>query len=69
MFFLEKEVDQENNTQKMRVDGVKQPVSFYTLDVIISVGYRGKIKTRCGIPALGQFCTERIHHQGLCGKS
>lgn len=24
----------------MRVDGVKQPVAFYTLDVIISVGYR-----------------------------
>lgn len=42
--FLEKEVDQENNTQKMRVDGVKQPVSFYTLDVIISVGYRVKSK-------------------------
>lgn len=28
----------------MRVDGVKQLVSFYTLDVIISVGYRVKSK-------------------------
>jgi prophage maintenance system killer protein len=28
----------------MRVDGVKQPVPFYTLDVIISVGYRVKSK-------------------------
>ena len=28
----------------MRVDGVKQPVAFYTLDVIISVGYRVKSK-------------------------
>ncbi|MBO7054583.1 MAG: virulence RhuM family protein [Bacteroidales bacterium] len=26
----------------MRVDGVKQPVAFYALDVIISVGYRVK---------------------------
>lgn len=26
----------------MRVDGVKQPVAFYSLDVIISVGYRVK---------------------------
>ena len=28
----------------MRVDGVKQTVPFYTLDVIISVGYRVKSK-------------------------
>lgn len=28
----------------MRVDGVKQPAAFYTLDVIISVGYRVKGK-------------------------
>lgn len=42
--FLEEEVERENNTQKMRVDGVKQTVPFYTLDVIISVGYRVKSK-------------------------
>jgi len=40
--FLEGELIKENNTQKMRVDGVKQPVAFYGLDVIISVGYRVK---------------------------
>ena len=40
--FAEDELDRENNTQKMRVDGVKQKVPFYTLDVIISVGYRVK---------------------------
>lgn len=33
-------MDRENNTQKVRVDGVKQPVAFYNLDTIISVGYR-----------------------------
>ena len=27
--FREEELNKENNTQKMRVDGVKQPVSFY----------------------------------------
>ena len=32
--------DKDNNTQKMRVDGVKQPVAFYSLDVILAVGYR-----------------------------
>lgn len=45
--FAEKEVEKENNTQKMRVDGVKQPVPFYTLDVIISVGYR--VKSQRGV--------------------
>ena len=38
--FKEGEVDKDNNTQKMRVVGVKQNVAVYTLDVIISVGYR-----------------------------
>ena len=38
--FDEGELDRENNTQKMRVDGVKQPVAYYNLDTIISVGYR-----------------------------
>ena len=40
----DEELDYENNTQKMRVVGVKQKVPFYTLDVIISVGYRVKSK-------------------------
>ena len=40
--FNEGEVDKENNTQKMRVVGVTQLVPFYSLDVIISVGYRVK---------------------------
>ena len=42
--FSEDEVEKVNNTQKMRVDGVKQLVPFYSLDVIISVGYRVKSK-------------------------
>ena len=40
--FSEGELVKENNTQFLRVDGVKQPVAFYNLDVIISVGYRVK---------------------------
>ena len=42
--FKDQEVEKENNTQKMRVVGVKQPVPFYSLDIIISVGYRVKSK-------------------------
>ena len=40
--FSEGELVKENNTQFLRVVGVKQPVAFYNLDVIISVGYRVK---------------------------
>ena len=42
--FKDGELLKENNTQKMRVDNVKQLVPFYSLDVIISVGYRVKSK-------------------------
>lgn len=38
--FKSSEVEKYNNTQKMRVVGVKQPVAFYSLDVILAVGYR-----------------------------
>lgn len=38
--FSSGEISFENNTQKMRVDGVKQKVNYYSLDVILSVGYR-----------------------------
>ena len=40
--FSEGELGKANNTHFLRVDGVKQPVAFYSLDVIISVGYRVK---------------------------
>ena len=40
--FLDGELVPMNNTHFLRVVGVKQPVAFYTLDVIISVGYRVK---------------------------
>ena len=40
--FLEGELTKDNNTHFLRIDNVKQSVAFYTLDVIISVGYRVK---------------------------
>ena len=45
--FSDGEVDRDSNTQKMRVAGVSQPVAFYNLDVIISVGYR--VKSQRGV--------------------
>jgi len=45
--FKEGELERENNVHFLHVNGVKKPVPFYTLDVIISVGYR--IKSQRGI--------------------
>ena len=55
--FNDGELDRENNTQKVRVDGVKQPVSYYNLDVVISVGYR--VKSLEGV-RFRKWATERI---------
>ena len=38
--FKEAELARENNVHFLHVNGVKKPVPYYTLDVIISVGYR-----------------------------
>lgn len=40
--FAEGELGQESNVQNLHIAGSDKPVSFYTLDVIISVGYRVK---------------------------
>ena len=42
--FKEGELERENNVLFLHVNGVKKPVPFYNLDVIISVGYRVKSK-------------------------
>jgi len=42
--FKEGELEKNNNTHFLRVDGVKQPVAYYNLDVIISVGYSSERK-------------------------
>ena len=38
--FASGELDKESNVQKMHIGGSNRPVAFYTLDVVISVGYR-----------------------------
>ncbi len=45
--FKEQELIETNNVQNLHVDGVKQKVPFYNLDVIISVGYR--VKSQNGV--------------------
>ena len=41
---FEEELDKESNSQKMRIANSDKPVTYYSLDVIISVGYRVKSK-------------------------
>ena len=45
--FKENELDEKRNVQKMHIANSDKPVVFYSLDVIISVGYR--VKSRNGI--------------------
>ncbi len=45
--FEEKEVDPEGNMQILHISGSDKPVAFYSLDVIISVGYR--VKSQRGV--------------------
>lgn len=40
--FLENELEEKSNMQKMHIANSDKPVTFYNLDVIISVGYRVK---------------------------
>ena len=40
--FKEGELDEESNMQKMHIANSDKPVTYYNLDVIISVGYRVK---------------------------
>ncbi len=40
--FIEKELDEESNVQKMHITNSDKPVKYYNLNVIISVGYRVK---------------------------
>ena len=42
--FEEEELEEKSNLQKMQIANSDKPVNFYSLDVIISVGYRVKSK-------------------------
>ena len=44
---FKEELKKENNVHFLHVNGVKKPVPFYNLDVIISVGYR--VKSQRGV--------------------
>ena len=74
--FKEGELERDNNVHFLHVNGVKKPVPFYNLDVIISVGYR--VKSRRGTAfriwarqiikdylVKGYAVNERIRHEQI----
>ena len=40
IIFVDRELDENNNVRIFNIVGSKQPVKIYSLDAIISVGYR-----------------------------
>jgi hypothetical protein len=55
--FRENELDEKSNMQKMHIARSDKPVAFYSLDVIISVGYR--VKSQRGTQ-FRQWATQRL---------
>lgn len=55
--FKEKELDEKSNVQKMHIANSDKPVAYYSLDVIISVGYR--VKSHRGTQ-FRQWATQRL---------
>ena len=75
--FKEGELKKENNVHFLHVNGVKKPVPFYNLEVIISVGYR--VKSQRGVQfrqwanrvlkqylIKGYAINERLRHEQIC---
>jgi hypothetical protein len=62
--FKEGELEEECNMQKMHIPSSDKPVTFYNLDVIISVGYR--VKSQRGTQ-FRQWATQRLNEYLLEG--
>lgn len=62
--FKEKELDEKSNVQKMHVPNSDRPVEYYSLAVIIAVGYR--VKSLRGTQ-FRQWATERLKEYMIKG--
>lgn len=47
-------------------DGKNYNVTFYSLEMILAIGFRVRSKTRHAIPAMGQQKPEGVYDQGFC---
>lgn len=64
--FKDGELDEKSNVQKMHIAHSDRPVTFYNLDVIISVGYR--VNSKQGI-RFRQWATQRLKEYLVKGYS
>ena len=64
--FKDNEVDEKSNMQKMHIAHSDRPVTFYDLDVVISVGYR--IKSPQGVQ-FRRWATQRLREYLVQGYS
>ncbi len=62
--FATEELDEKSNMQKMHIPNSDKPVVFYTLDVILSVGYR--VNSKQGTQ-FRQWATQRLKDYLLKG--
>lgn len=62
--FAEGELERESNVQNLHIAGSDKPVSFFNLDVIISVGYR--VKSPEGV-RFRQWATRILREHLTCG--
>jgi len=64
--FKEGELDENSNVQKMHIPNSDKPVSYYNLEVIISIGYR--VKSKQGTQ-FRQWATQRLKDHLIKGYS
>ena len=64
--FKENELDKNSNLQKMQIPNSDKPISIYSLDMIISVGYR--VNSRQGV-AFRRWATRVLKEYMLKGFS
>ena len=64
--FAEKELVRDTNVHFMHVASADKPVAFYTLDVIISVGYR--VKSQRGVE-FRRWATDVLHRYIVDGSA
>ena len=60
----DKEIAEKSNVQKMHIANSDKPVSLYSLDVVLSVGYRTNSKQAI---AFRQWATETLHEYIIHG--
>ena len=59
-----REIDEKSNVQKMHIANSDKPVSFYSLDMILSIGYRTNSKRAI---VFRQWATETLHEYIIHG--